>query len=305
MLTKKFKLIYLSEDLTKKSELSLTRAKVAVFGALFVLSCLFVSLVISFSVSHVVNARKLSALTADKMELEWQLGELNGRLNQVEGNLAGLAQTDDFLRLLADLPAIDPDVRGVGVGGGVEDFSISSSSPEVQSTRWTLEKIEREIQLQVESFEEISSKFTADQDILDHTPSLRPVEGGYISSGFGYRRDPFTRRTTMHAGVDIPQKRGTPVISTAEGQVVYAGRYYNYGKLVMIDHGYDYQTVYGHLHAINVKVGERVHRGQQIGTVGATGRSTGTHLHYEVRVAGTSVDPLDYFFDELAVLPGQ
>jgi murein DD-endopeptidase MepM/ murein hydrolase activator NlpD len=73
----------------------------------------------------------------------------------------------------------------------------------------------------------------------------------------------------------------------------------------MIDHGYDYQTVYGHLYAIDVKVGEYVNRGQKIGTVGATGRSTGTHLHYEVRVTGTSVDPLDYFFDKLAVLPGR
>lgn len=304
MLAKRFKLIYLSNDLTKKVELRLTRNKAATFVATCVLSCAIASLLVGFFICQLVTAGKVSAIMTEKNELEWQLGDIRGRLVRAEQNLADLQQRDDFLRLLADLPPIDEDVREVGVGGPVDDLAIIAPSPELKPTLWTLEKIERQIQLQMDSFQEISAQLTANQDILDHTPTLRPVDGGWISSGFGYRRDPFTRRTVMHPGVDIAQKRGTPVLATAMGQVTYAGRFHNYGKLVMIDHGYGYQTVYGHLNTIGVKVGEYVQKGQQIGEVGATGRATAPHVHYEVRAGDTPVNPMDYFFDGLAVLPG-
>lgn len=305
MLAKKFKLIYLSDDLTKKVNLRLTRTKAAAFAATSIVSVTFVGLLIGFFASQIVTARKVSALISEKNDLEWRLGDIHGRLTDAEKNLADLEKTDNFLRLLADIPAIDQDVREVGIGGAVDDLGVIFSSLELKSTVWTLEKVERQIQLQMASFQEINAVITAKQDILDHTPSLRPVEGGYVSSGFGYRRDPFTHRTVMHYGADIPQVRGTPVVATAVGQVTYAGRYHNYGKLVMIDHDYGYRTVYGHLNSITVKVGEYLQKGQQIGTVGATGRATAPHLHYEVRLDGTPVNPIDYFFDELAVLPGK
>jgi murein DD-endopeptidase MepM/ murein hydrolase activator NlpD len=305
MLAKKFRLIYLSDDLTKKVELTLTRTKVAVLGGVVILSCLLANLLLSLLVSQFFLNYRVTTLKANEKALTGQLQTMSGRLDDAEKNLASLAQTDDFLRLLANLPAISRDVREVGVGGGSEDLPDYSQNPAVSSTLWTLDKVEREIQLQMSSFQEINARLLANQEVLDHTPSLRPVEGGYISSGFGYRRDPFTGRTSMHPGVDIPQKSGTPVFATATGQVVYADRYYSYGKLVMIDHDNGYQTVYGHLHTIDVKIGEYVQKGQQVGTVGATGRATAPHLHYEIRIAGKPVDPLDYFFDELAAVPGQ
>jgi murein DD-endopeptidase MepM/ murein hydrolase activator NlpD len=305
MLAKKFRLIYLSDDLTKKVELTLTRTKVAILGGVFILSCLLANLFLSLLVSQFFLNYRVTILKTNEKALTGQLQSMSGRLDDAEKNLASLAQTDDFLRLLANLPAISRDVREVGVGGGSEDLPDYSQNPAVSSTLWTLDKVEREIQLQMSSFQEINARLLANQEVLDHTPSLRPVEGGYISSGFGYRRDPFTGRTSMHPGVDIPQKSGTPVVATAAGQVVYADRYYSYGKLVMIDHNNGYQTVYGHLHTIDVKIGDYVQKGQQVGTVGATGRATAPHLHYEIRIAGKPVDPLDYFFDELAAVPGQ
>ena len=114
--------------------------------------------------------------------------------------------------------------------------------------------------------------------MLEHTPTLRPIEGGYISSGFGARRDPFIKRVENHAGVDICQERGTPIVATAEGQVIYAGHYYSYGKFVVIDHGFGYQTAYGHMNAIDVRQGQYVSKGQAIGAVGSTGRSTAPHV---------------------------
>ncbi len=303
MVNKKFKIIFFSEDLSKKVELTLSRTKMFVLGAAFLVSCLFVNLGISLSVSKFLVAQRVSAYVSERDALHGQLGDIRGRLSHAEENLASLAQTDDFLRLFANLPAISRDVREVGVGGGPDDFGSIPSSPEMQSVLWTMDRVEREIQLQTASFQEISARLSANQEIMDRTPSLRPVEGGYISSSFGYRRDPFTRRTEMHPGVDIPQKVGTPVVATANGQVVYADRYYSYGKLIIIDHGNDYQTVYGHLNAISVAVGDVVQKGQQIGTVGATGRVTAPHLHYEIRVAGSPIDPTDYFFEELSALP--
>jgi murein DD-endopeptidase MepM/ murein hydrolase activator NlpD len=305
MIGKKFKLIFFSEDLSKKVELTLTQTKVFVLGTAFIASCLLVNLTISLSVSRFLVSHRLSTYETERKAVNEQLGGIRNRLDQAEGNLASLAQTDDFLRLLANLPSLGHDVREVGVGGGLEDLGSISSSPEMQPVLWTMERVEREIQLQTASFQEISSRLLANQEIMDRTPSLRPVEGGYISSSFGYRRDPFTRRTEMHPGVDIPQKTGTPVVATANGQVVYADRYYSYGKLIIIDHGNDYQSVYGHLNAISVEVGNHVQKGQQIGTVGATGRVTAPHLHYEIRLAGSPIDPTDYFFEELSALPSR
>ena len=141
--------------------------------------------------------------------------------------------------------------------------------------------------------------------MLEHTPTLRPVDGGYISSGFGVRWDPFTKRVESHAGVDIPQERGTEIMATAGGQVIYAGFYSSYGQFVVIDHGFGYQTAYGHMSKIEVREGQYVSKGQDIGQVGSTGRSTAPHCHYEVRVNGRPVDPTDYFFEDVAEQPGR
>jgi murein DD-endopeptidase MepM/ murein hydrolase activator NlpD len=164
--------------------------------------------------------------------------------------------------------------------------------------------VERELELQKSSFAEIHSKMTADKERLKHTPTLRPIDGGYVSSGFGVRRDPFTGDVENHSGLDITQERGTPVHAAGDGQVIYAGYYSGYGKFVVIDHGFGYTTAYGHLHAYNVREGQYVTKGQSIAQVGSTGRATGCHLHYEVRVNGVAVEPSDYFFDAVAELPG-
>jgi murein DD-endopeptidase MepM/ murein hydrolase activator NlpD len=134
-------------------------------------------------------------------------------------------------------------------------------------------------------------------------PTLRPVDTGYMSSFFGMRRDPFTKKRTRHYGLDFSAPRGTSVKATAGGKVVYAGYYYTYGRYIVIDHGQGYETAYGHLHKINVKKGQRIAKGDLIGQVGSSGRSTAPHLHYEVRVNGHAVNPIDYVFDEVERFP--
>ena len=131
--------------------------------------------------------------------------------------------------------------------------------------------------------------------LLTAAPLAVPVEGPYRrTSSYGRRIDPFTRRLAFHAGADFAAYRNAPIVAPAPGRVVYAGWRAGYGRTVEIDHGYGYRTRFGHLHSIDVRRGDTVETGQRVGGMGSTGRSTATHLHYEVWFRGAHVDPEDF-----------
>lgn len=155
-----------------------------------------------------------------------------------------------------------------------------------EKTSSQAKKVERDLTL---LFERMSSQ----RDLLSATPSIRPT-GGWVSSGFGYRRDPFTGRARLHKGMDFGANRGTPVFAPADGVISFAGREGGYGKIVSIDHGYGIVTRYAHNSRLLVKTGQRIKRWDKIAEVGSTGRSSGPHLHYEVRLNGVPVDPEKY-----------
>lgn len=300
---RRFKLIYLSHDLTKKVEVTLTHRKVR--AALLGLAVCFLAtnVVAGLLASFLLNSRESDALQQENRKLKSHITELETRMAGVSQQVSLLGETDRLLRMMADLPAIDDDAKKLGIGGSPLEAPVDAELPGIANAKWTLDEIEREIDFQRTSFEEIHHKLTINADLLEHTPTLRPVEGGYISSGFGVRWDPFTKRVEGHAGVDIPQERGTEIMATAAGQVIYAGYYSSYGQFVVIDHGFGYQTAYGHMSRIEVREGQYVTKGQDIGQVGSTGRSTAPHCHYEVRLNGRPVDPTDYFFEDVANLP--
>jgi murein DD-endopeptidase MepM/ murein hydrolase activator NlpD len=125
-------------------------------------------------------------------------------------------------------------------------------------------------------------------------PAFLPTTNFSFTSGFGYRYDPFNGGSALHSGVDMAGPVGTPIMASADGVIVKAGWANGYGNLVEIDHGRGLTTRYGHLSAINVSVGDRVTQGNQVGAMGSTGRSTGSHLHYEVRINGTAVNPMPF-----------
>ncbi len=125
-------------------------------------------------------------------------------------------------------------------------------------------------------------------------PHAWPAEGGWLSSHFGVRTDPFTGKKAMHRGVDIANRFGAPVLATSRGVVIYSGKMKGYGYLVEIEHGYGYRTRFGHMSAANVSVGDVVEPNQMIGRVGSSGRSTGPHLHYEVRRNGQALNPANF-----------
>jgi murein DD-endopeptidase MepM/ murein hydrolase activator NlpD len=137
-----------------------------------------------------------------------------------------------------------------------------------------------------------------------HTPAIAPLKNIRMTSKYGWRKDPFTHFLVPHRGIDFAESRGAKVFATADGVVTLAKTVPTFGRVIIIDHGYGYETVYGHLQSLYVYSGQQVKRGQIIGVVGNSGRSTAPHLHYEVRVDGNQVNPLDYVFDEnLSTIP--
>jgi len=137
------------------------------------------------------------------------------------------------------------------------------------------------------------SEIESELEYLDCLPDLPPVEGR-LSSGFGYRRHPITGLRSFHYGIDITNNRGTPVQASGSGVVVFSGWRGTYGKVIIISHGYGYETVYAHNNQLYVSVGDTVEKGDVISAVGNTGNSTGPHLHFEIRLNGKAVNPLTY-----------
>jgi murein DD-endopeptidase MepM/ murein hydrolase activator NlpD len=214
-----------------------------------------------------------------------------------------VAQNFDFqkkARILAQLEDLSDDVAEVGIGGtGYEYVQTVSyldqpTRDKIMSARTDVEKLLRQAELQRNGYQEIISSLQATSDRQRSTPSLRPVNVGFLTSRFGRRMDPITGRRSMHRGVDFSARKGTPVFAPADGVITFSGRWKTYGKVVEISHGYGYVTRYAHLEKQLVRKGQKVKRGDIIARVGQTGKSTFSHLHYEVEVDGKRVDPLKY-----------
>jgi murein DD-endopeptidase MepM/ murein hydrolase activator NlpD len=172
-----------------------------------------------------------------------------------------------------------------------------------ESVMNTLDKIERRMAFQDKSYEQLNEFIKNKEQLLACTPAIQPVSNSdlkRVASGYGYRIDPIYKTPRFHAGLDFTAPQGTPIYATANGVAKTAGNTGNgYGNHVVISHGYGYETLYGHMFRVKVKVGERVHRGEVIGYVGSTGKSTGPHCHYEVHKNNQRIDPVYFFYNDL------
>lgn len=188
-----------------------------------------------------------------------------------------------------------------GDGKTLNDFAGELAAEPVEKDYASLvvriDKAVKDTQLKEQSVIDLWESLSESQALLNATPNIRPAKG-WMSSGFGYRNSPFTGKRTLHAGIDIAASPGTPVYAPADGVVVFASFDSSYGKLITVDYGYGVTTRFGHLSQIYVQAGQRVTKWDVIGAVGNTGRSTGPHLHYEVRINGTPVDPANYILDD-------
>ncbi len=219
----------------------------------------------------------------ENKELRKRLSILTARKEKIEAELARLKRDTKELYALLELP--HADVEG-GIGG-----------PELKLTDELFDSLELALFLEKKLLNIAYQKAEKRKELLRYTPTIKPTRG-YLTSGYGIRLDPWTGKLQLHEGIDLAAPRGTPVYASADGRVKFTGYRRGYGKVVRIDHNGYYETRYCHLDAIRVRRGQRVKRGELIGTVGRTGRATGTHLHYEVRVRGKPVNPLNYLLPE-------
>jgi murein DD-endopeptidase MepM/ murein hydrolase activator NlpD len=249
------------------------------------------------------------SVDSDRMAgLELENEELRGRLAAFEAELEGLKERMDGnlelqnrARLMASLDPLSEDVWQVGVGGPEPELlerEFSAADHIFYGMENDLDMLLRQTELQKQSYEEIISILEEEAKIRDCTPSVRPLKGGFLSSRFGRRMDPFTGRISLHKGVDYFARTGTPVTATADGVVTMAKKNGSMGLTVEINHGNGFKTRYAHLAKFNVRRGQRIKRGETLGAVGNTGRSTGPHLHYEVIFRKQHRNPLHYIIPD-------
>ena len=249
------------------------------------------------------NINDYSRLAKKNRELEKQISFFSQRMTDLYDQFTNLKESNARVKVLANLAITPGQIETKSVGGPdplAAELTVSSIDVErkqqlVRMHR-ELQRLELDIAHEEGDLRHLSAHLKEQQTLLNFTPSVWPVRG-WISSRFGYRVSPFTGRRELHKGLDIVNRAGTPVVVTADGQVVFAGYKGGYGKMVIVDHGLGKVTKYGHLSKIDVRNGDSVIRGQELGRLGNTGRSTGPHLHYEVVLNGKAVNPVDYLLD--------
>jgi len=246
---------------------------------------------IGFTGSAVDRRADVSRLESENLELARVNQELESTITAVQQRLDEFEERTSRLALAAGMVAENGDrmvlespASVVNAGGPYTRLRGDVDTLKLQGDTIADQLLDLE-----QTMDDQGLKFSC-------TPTIAPVIG-VITDGFGSRRDPFTGRRAHHNGLDLSARRGTPIMAPADGVVVFAGRKGGMGRMIRISHGFGYQTVYGHLDSIQVEPGQDVHRGEQIGQLGNTGRSTGPHLHYEVHKDGRSVNPLYYILD--------
>jgi murein DD-endopeptidase MepM/ murein hydrolase activator NlpD len=223
---------------------------------------------------------KLNILEQENRLLKEENQEVNNKKEILLSRLAALDSTQRKLAASSGIRRQSNLSMNIGRGGPVKDADLS----QIEQATSALES----------ELSQIKAVFDKNQLKLSSTPRGWPVRG-YITDGYGMRRNPFGGRATeMHTGLDIASNQGAAIESTADGIVIFAGVYSGYGNIVVIDHGYGITTRYAHMQQIGVSVGQHVSRGTVIGSVGSTGRSTAPHCHYEVRLHDRPVNPLNY-----------
>lgn len=246
-----------------------------------------------------------NALRIENSELEARYEVLSHQLDEALGVLEDLQQRDDNLyRVILQTDPISPYIRKSGNGSvnRYEHLEEMANADMIIENSQKIDFLKRQLYIQSKSYDEIIALCKQNDERLQCIPAIQPVANKdlkYTASGYGRRIDPIYKTIKFHHGMDFSANTGTPVYATGNGTVTTSGRQSGYGLTVEIDHGFDYQTLYAHLSKILVKRGQKVKRGEIIGLVGSTGKSTGPHLHYEVVNKGRKVNPVNYYFMDL------
>jgi murein DD-endopeptidase MepM/ murein hydrolase activator NlpD len=231
-----------------------------------------------------------------------QIQKFAGEVNSLKHRLVELRDFKKQIRIIANIDADEKLEPLFGMGGPIpEDLDTSADLKKkndalVRGIHEQIGQLDAAVVQQAHEFEELLEQIKKQRNLLAGTPTIRPVDG-WVTSRFGYRESPFTGRRELHKGLDISNRKGTPIMATADGVVSFADKKGLYGLTMIIDHGHGLKTRYAHLNKLLKKKGESVKRGDVIAQMGSTGRSTGPHLHYEVRLNGVPVNPAKYILN--------
>ncbi len=261
--------------------------------------CLFFAALYTFDSPMEHQLRKENKLLLTQYNL------LSRRMAEAQLILDDLQQRDDQLyRAIFQADPIPSSVRKPGFGGTnrYENLMNMPNSELVISTTMKMDMLSKQLYVQNNSLDEVFQLVKNQEEKLKCIPSIQPVANKdltRIASGYGMRMDPIYKTPRFHAGMDFTAKTGTDIYATGNGKVTFAGWKQGYGNCIIIDHGYGYETLYGHCDKLLVSEGKSVIRGEIIALVGNTGKSTGPHLHYEVMVKGQHDNPANYYFMDL------
>lgn len=304
--TRNKKTYYYSGNNLQVHEIKWFRAKLAgvVIGS--VVGCIILLLVCNHIYYNFLNLGygKISVLQQENKEMQAQILNFNSKIEELQSMLSNIDQQGGKLRLLVDLDPVSTDIKKAGTGGSVVYPNAGSleenGNPVLANAVTTIEQLSGEVKVQEQSYEQILKKYEFNKSYFEALPALKPMEGYYSKDGFGLRMHPVLGIFKKHEGLDIINDVGTPVYASGNGTVEMADHSGGgYGNVIVLNHGYGYQTLYAHLSKILVHEGQHVKRGDLIAKSGRTGLVTGPHLHYEVRLNGVFQNPVDYFFDDV------
>ena len=258
--------------------------------------------------SYFFDSPKEKKLIRDNEELKINLKLLSNKSDQLSKVLEDMQQRDDNIyRVIFEMEPIAKSVREAGFGGTnrYEELERLTNSDLIIKTSSRLDVLSKRMYIQSKSYDDIIEKALNKEQMLACLPAIQPVSNENLSrtaSGYGWRIHPIYKIRKFHEGMDFTASVGTEIHATADGMVINLDRSANrgYGNCVEIEHGFNYQTLYAHMESFNVKLGQKVKRGDVIGYVGNTGLSTGPHLHYEVHKSGKAVNPVNYYFNDLS-----
>ena len=275
-------------------------------AALYVLSVIVLAVVLFFLFYSIFESpnEKRQAREIEYLKLQYEI--LDDRLNDMNVLLADMEQRDDNIyRVIFEADPIPSSVRKAGFGGvdRYEDLYGYKNSELVVNIARKLDIVASQLYVQSKSYDEVFALAKNKVQMMSCIPAIIPMKESeirQISSYFGYRSDPIYKVAKFHSGMDFASNIGTEVFVTGDGVIEKLEQnFWGYGNMITVNHGYGYKTRYAHLSGFNCREGQKVKRGQVIGYVGTTGKSTGPHLHYEVIKNDELTDPMHYFFTDL------
>jgi len=245
---------------------------------------------------------ELSRLRQKSQAQKFQIQFFSDRIEDLEKELSKMKNFDRKIRIIANLEKGQDTTPIMGLGGSSPSDIREKLKREndenglIQQMRSDIERLKSEAMSREESLSELEKLLQSKKEMLAHTPSIWPTVG-WVTSGFGFRTNPFTGLPQMHEGMDISNRVGTPVIASADGIISDIREDWSLGKILLISHGFGMTTRYAHLNKVLVRIGQKVKRGDKIAEVGTSGRATGPHLHYEVRLNGVPANPMRYILN--------